>query len=138
MPLTSTELLPALHEVFGFSEFRALQEDAVRAAVAGRDVLVVMPTGAGKSLCYQLPAALTPGFTLVVSPLIALMRDQVSALQTRTSFGQSGVAYLNSLQTSAEQFAILDALGEVPPKRKVASARQEPSSQKREAAFDTR
>lgn len=112
MSSVSTELLPALHEVFGFSEFRALQEDAVRAAVEGRDVLVVMPTGAGKSLCYQLPAALTPGVTLVVSPLVALMRDQVSALQARTSFGPNGVAYLNSLQTSSEQFEILDALGE--------------------------
>ena len=112
VPPSSSTHLPALHEVFGFSEFRALQEEAVSVAIAGHDVLVVMPTGAGKSLCYQLPAALTTGVTLVVSPLVALMRDQVTALQTRTSFGPNGVAYLNSLQTSAEQFAVLDALGE--------------------------
>ncbi len=98
----------SLHEVFGFGEFRALQQDAVQAAVEGRDVLVVMPTGAGKSLCYQLPAALTPGVTIVVSPLVALMRDQVAALQERTSFSYLGVASLNSLQNPNEQSAILE------------------------------
>jgi ATP-dependent DNA helicase RecQ len=69
-----------LHSVFGFSEFRPGQEEIVRAVLAGEDVLAVMPTGSGKSLCYQLPAVARPGLTLVVSPLIALMRDQVRAL----------------------------------------------------------
>ena len=70
----------ALREVFGFSAFRPGQEEIVAAVLAGEPLLAVMPTGAGKSLCYQLPALLAPGVTLVVSPLIALMRDQVAAL----------------------------------------------------------
>ena len=108
VPEIQSTLQQSLHEVFGFGEFRALQEDAVQAALEGRDVLVVMPTGAGKSLCYQLPAAITPGVTIVVSPLVALMRDQVAALQERTAFSHLGVASLNSLQNPNEQSAILD------------------------------
>jgi ATP-dependent DNA helicase RecQ len=69
-----------LHSVFGFNAFRPGQEEIVDAVLAGEDVLAVMPTGSGKSLCYQLPAIARPGLTLVVSPLIALMRDQVRAL----------------------------------------------------------
>src|SRR4051812_10940098 len=71
----------ALHEVFGFPGFRPGQEPAVRAALEGRDALVVMPTGAGKSLCYQLPALVGEDLTLVVSPLVSLMTDQVDALE---------------------------------------------------------
>jgi ATP-dependent DNA helicase RecQ len=71
----------ALQNLFGFQDFRPGQEDAVRAALEGRDVLVVMPTGAGKSLTYQLPALLRDDLTIVVSPLVALMRDQVDALK---------------------------------------------------------
>jgi ATP-dependent DNA helicase RecQ len=99
-----------LHEVFGFQEFRALQEEVVRAANDGSDVLVVMPTGAGKSLCYQLPAAVADGTTLVVSPLVALMRDQVIALQERTVFAELGAAFLNSSQSTSEQREVLDRL----------------------------
>ncbi|WP_395713498.1 DNA helicase RecQ [Reyranella sp.] len=69
-----------LHTVFGFGGFRPGQEEIVSAVLAGENVLAVMPTGSGKSLCYQLPAIARPGLTLVVSPLIALMRDQVRAL----------------------------------------------------------
>jgi ATP-dependent DNA helicase RecQ len=69
-----------LGEVWGFSEFRPGQEEIVSAVEAGRDVLAITPTGGGKSLCYQLPALTRPGVTLVISPLIALMRDQVRAL----------------------------------------------------------
>ena len=69
-----------LHSVFGFSAFRPGQEEIVQAVLEGENVLAVMPTGSGKSLCYQLPALARPGLTLVVSPLIALMRDQVRAL----------------------------------------------------------
>src|SRR6202521_5746599 len=69
-----------LHQTFGHSTFRANQEAVCRAATDGRDVLLVMPTGAGKSLCYQLPAIARGGTTLVVSPLIALMEDQVAKL----------------------------------------------------------
>jgi ATP-dependent DNA helicase RecQ len=71
----------ALQDRFGFQDFRPGQEEAVRAALSGRDVLVVMPTGAGKSLTYQLPALLRDDLTIVVSPLVALMRDQVDALK---------------------------------------------------------
>ncbi len=73
-------LVEILHRYFGFASFRANQEDVCRAAIEGRDVLLVMPTGAGKSLCYQLPAIARGGTTLVVSPLIALMEDQVAKL----------------------------------------------------------
>jgi ATP-dependent DNA helicase RecQ len=71
----------ALQDRFGFEDFRPGQEEAVRAALSGRDVLVVMPTGAGKSLTYQLPALLREDLSIVVSPLVALMRDQVDALK---------------------------------------------------------
>ena len=67
----------AMSDVFGFPDFRPGQQDIIAAVLSGRDVLAVMPTGRGKSLCFQLPALVRGGLTLVVSPLIALMRDQV-------------------------------------------------------------
>ena len=70
-----------LKEVFGHHAFRPGQEAVVDAVLAGRDVLAIMPTGAGKSLCYQLPALMTGGLTLVISPLIALMEDQIRSLR---------------------------------------------------------
>jgi ATP-dependent DNA helicase RecQ len=76
------DLASALKTHFGFDSFRPGQEAVVRAALAGRDVLAIMPTGGGKSLCFQLPAVLQSGITVVVSPLIALMQDQVRLLQT--------------------------------------------------------
>ena len=66
-----------LRRVFGYAAFRGGQEALIDAELAGRDVFGVMPTGGGKSLCYQIPALLLPGVTLVVSPLISLMHDQV-------------------------------------------------------------
>ena len=85
-------LLPLLKEHFGFTSFRPLQEEIIRDSLAGRDVVALLPTGGGKSLCYQLPALARPGLTVVVSPLIALMKDQVDALQA------NGIAatFLNS------------------------------------------
>jgi ATP-dependent DNA helicase RecQ len=70
-----------LHRVFGFSAFRGLQKQAVEAVIGGEDALVLMPTGGGKSLCYQVPALVRPGTALVISPLIALMDDQIAALR---------------------------------------------------------
>ncbi|MDE3049619.1 MAG: ATP-dependent DNA helicase RecQ, partial [Nitrospirota bacterium] len=77
------DLTRQLSEQFGFAKFRPGQEEVIRAVLAGRDAMTVMPTGQGKSLCYQLPATLLPGLTLVISPLIALMQDQVAGLKQR-------------------------------------------------------
>lgn len=91
--------LEALTRYFGYDSFRPGQQGIVEALLAGRDVLGVMPTGAGKSVCYQIPAALSPGATLVVSPLISLMRDQVDALN---DLGMPA-AFINTTQTPDEQ-----------------------------------
>ncbi|MBE5799175.1 MAG: DNA helicase RecQ [Clostridiales bacterium] len=93
-----------LSDVFGYDSFRPGQESVVSAILSGRDVMAVMPTGAGKSMCYQIPALVLEGITLVVSPLISLMRDQVSSLL------QNGVraAYLNSSLTSRQYMLALD------------------------------
>jgi ATP-dependent DNA helicase RecQ len=88
----SSELAALLHRAFGYRSFRPLQQEIIEATLAGRDVFALLPTGGGKSLCFQLPALARPGLTVVVSPLIALMKDQVDQLQA------SGVAatFLNS------------------------------------------
>ena len=101
-----TDAPELLSRVFGFSAFREGQEEIVQGVAAGRDVLAIMPTGGGKSLCYQLPALMRPGVTLVISPLIALMRDQVRALQA------AGVAAgaLTSGNTEEETEAVWQAL----------------------------
>lgn len=91
--------LEALTRYFGYDSFRPGQQGIVEALLAGRDVLGVMPTGAGKSVCYQIPAALSPGATLVISPLISLMRDQVDALN---DLGLPA-AFINTTQTPDEQ-----------------------------------
>ncbi|MGC2632197.1 MAG: DNA helicase RecQ [Rhodomicrobium sp.] len=95
-----------LRKTFGFADFRAGQGDVISAVLDGRDVLAVMPTGGGKSLCYQLPALLRDGLTIVVSPLIALMRNQVAQLQ---AFGIAAGA-LNSSNSREETTALLDAV----------------------------
>jgi ATP-dependent DNA helicase RecQ len=82
MAVQTAELREALERWFGFPTFRPSQEEIVRDVLAGRDVFALLPTGGGKSLCYQLPAILTSGLTVVISPLIALMKDQVDALDT--------------------------------------------------------
>ena len=97
------EKLPLLKTFFGHEGFRTGQEPLIDALLAGRDVLGVMPTGAGKSVCYQLPALMLPGLTLVISPLISLMKDQVGALL------QSGIpaAYINSSLSQEEYFSVM-------------------------------
>ncbi|NAZ37461.1 DNA helicase RecQ [Rubellimicrobium sp. CFH 75288] len=97
-----------LREVWGFESFRPGQEEIVRAVAGGRDVLAVMPTGGGKSLCFQLPALLREGLTVVVSPLIALMRDQVRALREA---GVEAGAY-TSANSEEENAALREALAE--------------------------
>ncbi len=98
--------LSLLKEHFGFTAFRPLQEEIIRDALAGRDVVALLPTGGGKSLCYQLPALARAGLTVVVSPLIALMKDQVDALQA------NGIAatFLNSSLNAQEYQARLRGL----------------------------
>src|ERR1041384_4456036 len=100
------DLAGALKLRFGFSSFRAGQEAIVRDALAARDLLAVMPTGGGKSLCFQLPAILRSGVTIVVSPLIALMQDQVRLLT------QNGIAatYINSSLAGGEVASRLRAM----------------------------
>src|SRR5215831_18669589 len=95
-----------LFETYGYAAFRGQQAEIIEAALAGRDCLVLMPTGGGKSLCYQIPSLLRDGLGIVISPLIALMRDQVSAL------AELGIraAYLNSSQPWDEQQRVVAAV----------------------------
>ncbi len=107
MTVSSNQLLDrvnvARERVFGLTEFRPGQLDAIGTILGGRDLLAVMPTGAGKSLCFQAPAVVHDGLTLVISPLIALMKDQVDALQAR----DIRAAFLASGQTAAERQSVL-------------------------------
>ncbi|KGJ03342.1 ATP-dependent DNA helicase RecQ [Paracoccus halophilus] len=99
---------PLLRQVFGFDAFRPGQEEIVEAVAAGRDVLAIMPTGGGKSLCYQLPALMRDGLTVVISPLIALMRDQVRAL-TEAGVAAAALTSGNSEDENAEVIRSLNA-----------------------------
>ncbi|NNL18054.1 MAG: ATP-dependent DNA helicase RecQ, partial [Boseongicola sp.] len=95
-----------LSEVFGFDGFRPMQADIVTAVAAGTDVLAILPTGGGKSLCFQLPALMRPGLTVVISPLIALMRDQVRALK-EAGVSAGALTSANTEDENAEVFAAL-------------------------------
>jgi ATP-dependent DNA helicase RecQ len=103
MPEPSPNLLDPLRRYWGYHEFRPKQESIIRSLLAGRDACVVMPTGGGKSLCYQLPAVVSGKTTIVVSPLIALMQDQAAQL------AQMGIpaAAINSFQTSSEYSQVM-------------------------------
>jgi ATP-dependent DNA helicase RecQ len=105
IPLSST-LRRTLRRTFGFRALREGQEEVIRSVLAGQDTLAIMPTGAGKSLCYQLPGAELPGTTVIVSPLISLMKDQVDKLQ------ELGInaAQVNSTLTASEQSELLEEI----------------------------
>ena len=114
-----------LKKYFGFDAYRGLQENIINDVLAGQDLLVLMPTGGGKSLCYQVPALARKGVAIVVSPLIALMEDQVAALKLQ------GIkaAYYNSSLSSDESRQVLAALHNeqldllyIAPERLVSSA----------------
>ena len=80
-----------LKEYFGFTSFKGNQEAVIRNLLSGRDTFVLMPTGGGKSLCYQLPALIMDGVAIIISPLIALMKNQVDAMRTFST--ESGIAH---------------------------------------------
>ena len=80
-PFSLEAILSALEQYFGFKAFKGTQEKAILSLLSGRDTFVIMPTGGGKSLCYQLPALMLPGCAIVVSPLIALMKNQVDLVR---------------------------------------------------------
>ncbi|MDG2035100.1 MAG: DEAD/DEAH box helicase, partial [Pseudomonadales bacterium] len=104
--LTNRSPQTILESIFGYSEFRDQQQTIIESAIEGRDSLVIMPTGGGKSLCYQIPALVREGTGIVISPLIALMQDQVSALM------QVGIqaAFLNSTLTDMETAKVIEQM----------------------------
>src|SRR5687768_13396534 len=101
-----TDATASLRKHFGFEDFREGQRDVIASILEGKDAVVVMPTGSGKSLCYQLPAMILDGATLVVSPLIALMKDQVDALRGRGL----PATFINSSISETEQRARIEEL----------------------------
>ncbi len=98
--------LEILQKTFGYPSFREQQETIVKHVLDKQDTFVLMPTGGGKSLCYQLPALMMEGVTIVISPLIALMKDQVDALR----LNGVAAAYLNSSLSSSDQYKITQQL----------------------------
>jgi len=101
MVATNVDLHEALQKYFGFDSFKGNQEKIIQSVLAGKDTFVIMPTGGGKSLCYQLPAMMLPGTAIVISPLIALMKNQVDSIRGHSQ--EDSVAhFLNSSLTKAQ------------------------------------
>src|SRR3954464_11302357 len=100
---TLADARETLSRVFKYPAFRPGQSAAVMSLLRGRDTVVILPTGGGKSLCYQVPAIMFPGLTVVISPLISLMRDQVRALRAKGV----AAAFVNSAISAAESSAVL-------------------------------
>ena len=101
MGVTQIDLHSELKKYFGFSQFKGLQEEVIKNVVVGNNTFVIMPTGGGKSLCYQLPALIKEGTAIVISPLIALMKNQVDAIRGVSE--HEGIAHvLNSSLNKTE------------------------------------
>ncbi len=97
--MAEIDIYAALKKFFGFTKFKGLQEEVIRSILANHNTFVIMPTGGGKSLCYQLPALIKDGTAIVVSPLIALMKNQVDALRAHSR--KEGIAHV--LNSSSNQ-----------------------------------
>ena len=107
MEITHEELVKALQDYFGFDTFKGNQEAIIRNVMEGNDTFVLMPTGGGKSLCYQLPSLIMDGVAIVISPLIALMKNQVDAMRNYSE--EEGVAhFINSSLSRSEINAVKD------------------------------
>ena len=107
MKTKNTNLSHELKKYFGFSKFKGQQEEIIETLLSGKDVFVLMPTGGGKSLCYQLPALISEGTAIVVSPLIALMKNQVDAVNGLSE--DEGIAHvLNSSLNKAQTKQVMD------------------------------
>lgn len=111
-------MLYALKQFWGFSSFRFQQQQIIRTALGGRDCFVIMPTGGGKSLCYQLPAIITRGITIVVTPLVSLMQNQVSSLINSKGGGIPAFAFHSSI-TETQAKSVYRELAKVHPTLKL-------------------
>src|SRR6476620_9181552 len=107
--INGIDLNAALQEYFGFKDFKGQQKTAIESVLSGRDTFVIMPTGGGKSLCYQLPAMILPGVAIIVSPLIALMNNQVDLVRGYNS-NDDVAHFLNSTLTKKEIKEVHDDL----------------------------
>ena len=111
MPVVDLSLKAALSEYFGFTKFKGDQEKIIKSLMSGKDVFVIMPTGGGKSLCYQLPAMLMDGVAIIISPLIALMKNQVDLVRNYSS-NDDIAHFLNSSLNRTERNKVIKDIKE--------------------------